>query len=392
MLNYLIETSLCLLAFYICYYAFLKNDTFFQRNRFFLLFSSLISLIIPLMEFDFGTSGATVSYTLQTVTVGIHQAKQGFEGFSFFSILTVIYLSVTTLLLFRYLWQLFSLYQLIRNSEVKHRRGYRLIDTEGKYPTFSFLNYLFWDNSRTLSEEEADKILGHELKHIWDKHSYDLIYIDLLKIFFWFNPVIYLYARSLRFLHEYIADASVLEETDSKTYGKMIVQAFFSKLNLSLAHGFNQSEIKQRLKIMNKMRSPAYLNIKLLVVLPLMAFLIFAFSSKINSINENASSEKTEMNRFATAEGGLDKFYAELSQILLYPTQAKQAGIEGKVFIQFTVMQDGTLADIEVIKGLHPACDKAALEAVKKANTKWLPAKVDGRAVKQSLSVPISFK
>jgi hypothetical protein len=119
-------------------------------------------------------------------------------------------------------------------------------------PTFSFFNFLFWDNTQQLNKEEKDHILHHEQKHIWDRHSYDVIFLEIAKIIWWFNPIIYLIYKDLRMQHEYLADASVLRESSIKKYAKTLVKIVFQHNNLPLAHSFNQQEIKNRLLVMQE--------------------------------------------------------------------------------------------------------------------------------------------
>lgn len=398
MFSYFLESFFCFLVFYIFYFLVLKNETLFQRNRYYLLITSILALVIPLLDFGVSTQTKTtlLPITLDAVAVGVNNLEKGIKLENTLLIwISRVYGIITFILLGKFLFHIFKLLQVVHTSEVLHCRGYLLVNTQGKLPTFSFLNYLFWDNTRQLNESEEDKILAHELKHIWDKHSYDIIYIEFLKIFLWFNPIVYLYSRSLRLHHEYIADAFVLRETDSKTYGKLIIRSLFEHLDLKFTHSFNQAEIKQRLKVMNQLKTPAKLSWKVFWVLPVMICLLMAFSvrgkKEVKPKLDSENGEKIEMNRFATAKGGLDKLYQELNNVLVYPTSAKSRGITGKVFIKFTVLQDGSLDAIHVTKGFDEACDKAALEAFKKVDIEWLPAKVNGVPVKQSLFVPIIF-
>jgi TonB family protein len=396
MLSYLLESSLCLAVFYGVYYVFLRNDTFFARNRFYLLITVTLAWVIPILEFKYFVIQADVAepYTLPALSVGVYQLENElFDWQSNFSYWWTIYLIISTLALLHFSWQIGRLVWFIRNSERHYRRGYLLIHTEGKLPTFSFLNYLFWDNSKDLSEAEADKVLNHELKHIWDRHSYDVLYLEFLKIWFWFNPFIYWYSQALKFQHEYIADATVLRETDAKSYSKLLVKTLFKNMNLPLAHGFNKSEIAQRIKVMQKTRTPFRRYWKTMLVLPLIATLIFAFSGRIEDAPKvNLIDNDNEMNRFVDVEGGLDNFYQKLRKVLTYPEELKNKGIEGRVFVQFTVNQDGSTSDFKVSRALHPLLDEAALKAVKSIKLRWLPAKVDGNAVRQQISLPIVLK
>ncbi|MEO1655284.1 MAG: M56 family metallopeptidase, partial [Bacteroidota bacterium] len=336
---------------------------------------------------------------LQEITVNVQEWGKAIPqdiSPSNWTIVSIIYIIGLSFFLMRFSYQIIQIILFIKKQKVQHCRGYMKVLTEGKYPTFSFFNYLFWDNSRSLPESESEQILAHELKHIWDKHSYDSILMELVKITLWFNPLVYLYQRELKLQHEYIADASAIRESDPKSYARLIVQTCFDHLHLRLAHSFfNRSEVKQRLLVIEKIPSAPILSLKTLLVLPLIALLLVSFMPVKQwdylRFQNYQLDDPMVKNRFATAQGGLDNFYNEIKSQIQYPETALQAQAEGRVLIQFTVMPDGTLDDVEILRGFHKDCDQEALRAVKTARTPWLPAKVEGKIVKQRLSIPVSF-
>lgn len=393
MFNYLAESSVCLILFYAVYYFFLRNDTFFQRNRFYLLVSSMIAMFIPLMEFNFSQQASqTVAVTLKTISVSttaVEHTIQSKVTWSTSAILMSVYLLVCLLVTTRFGLRMYRLIQIIRSSKVQVRTDHKLINTNGNLPTFSFMRYLFWDNTKELTPAERVKIINHELTHIRDLHSWDVMYMELVKIIFWFNPVVYFYDRSLKYHHEFIADAAVLKETSTKDYGKLLVQSLFKQANLHLAHDFNQTEIKRRLTVMEKLRTPRYKFLKVFLLLPLMALMLFAFSNGspgakfVAPVNENY--------RFANVEGGLDSFYEKMTKEIKYPIDAKRKGIEGRVFVQFKIMANGELSQFKILKGLSKACDTEAVRAIKAVPAKWLPAKMDGQKIGQKITIPVMF-
>lgn len=393
MFNYLAESSVCFILFYAVYYFFLRNDTFFQRNRFYLLVSSMIAMLIPLMEFNFSQQAPqTVAVTLKTISVSttaVEHTIQSKVTWNISAILMSVYLLVCLLATTRFGFRMYRLIQIIRNSKVQVRTDHKLINTNGYLPTFSFMRYLFWDNTKELTPAERIKIINHELTHIRDLHSWDVLYMELVKIIFWFNPVVYFYDRSLKYHHEFIADAAVLKETSTKDYGKLLVQSLFKQANLHLAHDFNQIEIKRRLVVMEKLRTPGYKFLKVFLLLPFMALMLFAFSNGspgakfVAPINENY--------RFADVEGGLDSFYEKMSKELKYPIDAKRKGIEGRVFVQFKIMANGELSQFKILKGLSKACDAEAVRAIKAVPAHWLPAKMDGQKIGQKITIPVMF-
>ncbi len=410
---------------YIFYVAMLEKDHFFQRNRFFLLGSVLLALLLPLCEWNWVNVSAQNNSNIFLKTLkldvlfpDIINQKTAFQPIStnswrFSDIIWIMYVCICIFLVLRLVWQILYLFFWINNAKKNYQRGFVRIDTEGKMPTFSFFNFLFWDNTQDLNEQEKDQILHHEQKHIWDRHTYDVIFLELAKIIWFFNPIIYLIYYDLRLQHEYLADASVLRESSIKNYAKTLVKIVFQRNNLPLVHSFNQQEIKNRLLVMQENAKSQEMDIltennissfqnpkdfyKILWVIPLVLVFFWAFAGEIKA-------DLRAENRFVQVKGGLDNFYIQLEKEILkekLKTQKKNQetgqkieipNLKGKVFVEFAVNKNGKLSEFKIIKSLHPIYDKWVLEALQKVdNMQWLPAKIQGTIVKQKIALPVIF-
>ena len=486
LINYIIQSAICLLIFYAFYFFFLKKETCFQYNRAYLFFSSILGLVLPLIDFYalfefFGWRQAQIIPTIylpesSPLDNGLPQPT---HYLSF--ILAGIYLLGFTFFLVRFLIQLATIKLIITRNRynVKYWKGCYLINTAGKLPTFSFFNYLFWDNSAGFTEQEKSQILNHELVHIRQKHSYDVLYFEILRVFFWFNPVINFYKGAVTDTHEYIADNEVIKNTNATHYGHLIVRQLFVRVNLAIGSYFNKSQAYRRLNMIkiNGKKTSLY---KLLITFPLVAGLIFVMGFSVeqrstaefvrqnlpilsndeanapsnkplssekpqespalsnpgfeksqeievdrnediatrplglpgfaepNGINRNqlslpgASDDKptnkavkeeifTIVEQQPTPVGGMKAFYSYIKKQLKYPSQARRMGIEGKVFVQFVVDEDGSIADVQAIKGIGAGCDEEALKVVQNAD-RWTPGYQRGRPVKVRMVIPITFK
>ncbi|WP_246581599.1 M56 family metallopeptidase [Echinicola shivajiensis] len=198
------------------------------------------------------------------------------------------YLVISSLLAARLLWQLLQLrllkekgwYQTVYN--LKHQYFY--IPTFGLAPVFSFFNKLFWDDTQELNENEKAHIIKHEIEHIRQGHSWDMIYYQVLSILFWFNPAIHLMRIALIDTHEYSADANVLRQTENKeTYSKLIVKIAFKGLDLPIGNHFIRSTTLKRIMMMKKAEKTNWF--KLLMVIPLTAMLLGLVSMKTTHSN-----------------------------------------------------------------------------------------------------------
>lgn len=376
------ETFISIGIFYGFYHFFLVKDKSFERNRFFLLGSILFSILLPTWEFSAWQSPLSLQYLPNLIINQKNTAIINDIYFSWETIFFYLYWLITSILLGRFIFHLYLIFQKIARLPQIHKRGYILINTEGNWETFSFFNYIFWNNKQNLTEEEQDLVLYHEQRHIWDKHTIDVLLIEIIKIFFWFNPFVYLYAKALRLQHEYIADIGVLKETTPQNYGRLLLKNISQKLQIPFAHSFNQSDVKKRLLMMKENTFQLYFWQKLVASFLLMISICWLLAGKTPVIND-------ENNRFVSVEGGLDKFYVEFKKVFQTPSHQ----LEGKIFVQFIINIDGTASDYTITRtiNLNQEYEKEVLKAMKKVNIKWIPAKVNGKIVKQQMSLPIIF-
>jgi beta-lactamase regulating signal transducer with metallopeptidase domain len=269
MLNYFIFHSLCLLAFWAFYQIILKKDTFFERNRYYLLLTALLACFAPLLEVsvsqeDIQTIGMEDFVLLPALEISSSLIKQltsenisdSQNSTGTFYLVKLIYASGVAISLILFLVRLGKLLILIKVSpKGGDVEGALIVIPNENAGTFSFFNYLFWDGSLNFSEKEKQQILLHELAHIRGKHSYDLIFIELQKIVFWFNPLIYLYQKEIINQHEFIADSKALRLSNTAHYISLMVSSLFKSLQLNFIHSFHNQQIKQRIKMLNTQKT-----------------------------------------------------------------------------------------------------------------------------------------
>lgn len=161
----------------------------------------------------------------------------------------------------------------------KLKDNYFLVPTFGLAPIFTFFDKLFWDDTEMLEPEEKNQILQHEIEHIRQGHSYDVLYYQALTVLFWFNPAIHLMRTALVDIHEYLADEKVLKVTiDKENYKKLIIRIAFKGLDLPIGNYFIRSTTLKRILMMKK--SPKINWLKLLMVIPITAMLLALVSMK----------------------------------------------------------------------------------------------------------------
>jgi len=203
---YLLESTVCLGVFYLFYMMVLHDQPCHRYNRFYLLSTSLLSLVLPLLEIPLLTTGGLQqvagnyqNYILldPAILAGSSDASgSSSTTWSWFKTILLLYGSGITISLAFFLREILRLVRVLRNSRAVNRKNYRLVYTEGQWPTSSLFSYLFWDNTQTLTSREAAQIIAHEEAHIQEEHSYDIFYLAIFKMLFWFHPLVYLRARA----------------------------------------------------------------------------------------------------------------------------------------------------------------------------------------------------
>ena len=184
-----------------------------------------------------------------------------------------------------------KIYKLYQSATVHQRGNYKLVLTKEIHLPFSFFNYLFWSQGTHIEEKDAGTIITHEVAHINQWHSIDTLLLEWLSVWLWFSPPIYWYKKSLKDIHEYLADACVLKDTKTKQYGQLLLKQAQSSMQLALANHFLDSQLKKRILMMTKNQSSNQALMKYLSALPLLVLMIMVFSNPQVRANLNATAQ-----------------------------------------------------------------------------------------------------
>ncbi|MFM9948953.1 MAG: M56 family metallopeptidase [Saprospiraceae bacterium] len=301
-MQYLIESSICLALLYAFYHLALRRESFFQFNRGYLLLAPLLAFVAPALnirleqEVQIGTSEPAVEaisapvvewpVVVERLQVAPRLIGQTLEKpvwtLSLGTVVWWIYILVGALFLLRLLVQIYRLARFIRLCKKEARDGFVLASGPAETPIASFFGFVFW-NPGNLADEDRQLIFEHELVHVRQWHSLDLIFIELLIALQWFNPLLYAYRRSLREVHEYIADDYVVRRTRQRyAYAALLVRQHSTGNGAQpgLVNTFH-SLIQKRLIMMAKQPSRPLRRAKYLLALPLFATLMLLFSFRL---------------------------------------------------------------------------------------------------------------
>lgn len=278
---YLLEASVILALLYLLYLLALRKETFFNLNRFFLLGIVIVSLLFPLLRFDLTPAKAVAVERpiekISKIRMSYYDALELWEFERYGSVgkglgnrpmdsnnswqkyslaaLVVLYVIGIVVCLSRTYWTLRWIWKMISIYTKMEMDGAKVIKVPHAIAPFSFLKYVFVHNA-LVDTPDFDQILAHEKIHIQQRHSLDLIFVQLLAAFFWFNPVIWRLIKSLKTTHEYIADKTIINSGYSLVeYQTLLLKQLISNNSLGLVHNFNLSFIKKRITMMKNKKS-----------------------------------------------------------------------------------------------------------------------------------------
>jgi TonB family protein len=413
----MVKAAFYLAACYLVYSLLLSKDTMYGRNRMFILLSLMVSFILPFITIQTGKPinlpvfGKTLSEVLISVN-GSGSVISTKTGIDTSKVIFIIYLTGLLIFGIKLLTDFLELVFLIirKKSGVNHLIKFSGLNTAG----FSALGFVFI-NSR-LTSEEAEEILKHEQNHLEKYHFFDIMLIETIKVFQWFNPFIHLFNRSLRAVHEFQADEGCLNTgIPVVSYQRLMMNQVLRSDAFTITNSFSYPTlIKKRMIMMTKERTTTLANLKLLMILPVIAIVMIAFSacggktkpteSNIEEIappppppppptftvqnGDTTWNVVEKMPVFTGGDAALLKFIAEKTK---YPDAAKTEGTQGKVIVRFVVTENGEVNGASIFRGVSPELDAEALRVVSSLPKFENPGIQDGKPVSVWYMIPITF-
>ena len=454
---YILKSSVCLVVFYLFYRLLLSRETFHRFNRVALLSILLLSCLLPLVEVTVEEQ-TEVHQTMMTLeqwlmladmmnTADTTDLQAEEVTVTWIQVALLVYLAGILLFALRNGYSLLKLGGLLKSGRKENLSKYidggekvTLIVHDRDIAPFS------WMKCIVISEKDLDEngreILIHELAHIQNRHSWDLLVADICIFFQWFNPASWLLKQELQNIHEYEADETVIEKgVDAKQYQLLLIKKAVGTRLYSMANSFNHSKLKKRITMMLKEKSNPWAKLKYLYILPVAAIAVTAFARpEISETAEEISAVKvndltaiveakaiksteesvqistvsqdtvkvnyvpTEVSRklqgtavFEVVEempefpGGVDAMMEYLQKELRYPESAKEKGIQGRVTVQFIIDKEGNVTNSKVTRSVDKDMDAEAIRLVK-AMPKWKPGMRKGKAVAVKYTVPVVFR
>ncbi|MFC0875413.1 TonB family protein [Saccharicrinis sp. FJH2] len=417
-INYIVESALSLGILTLFYYGFLRNRNIPGFNRWFLLVALVFTSVLPLfhitlMRPEMATVKEPVYYGFMLDMVNIYgtlmkqnvvPAVQQHSGLHW------LYMVGLALLVIRLIFALSKIGILQRKTMMQKVQGINLIQSEKIFQPFSFLNTVFVPKS-FMQNDDIQSIIQHESIHVKQKHTFDLILLELVLLVQWFNPFVWLLRKAIVENHEFIADRAVLRGGVSVAdyQRSLLYQVMGTRFDLGT--GFSYSLTKKRFKMMKTKVNKKGVLVSALLSLMLFSGIFFVAASELsvndivapliseNNIDNSAATpyeQNDERQIYQIVEkmpqypGGAKSMMEYLSMNIKYPTTAQEKGIQGRVYVNFIINTKGEVSDVKVVRGVDPALDAEAVRIVK-GMPKWTPGEQRGKAVNVAYNLPINF-
>ncbi|SEQ88074.1 TonB-dependent Receptor Plug Domain [Hyunsoonleella jejuensis] len=277
-MEYLLKTCGIVVIFYLFYLVFLKKETFFKWNRLFLIGGLVLAAVLPdiiIPVYVEYTPIDTSNFVLEASEINNTNPSLGTEEF-----LALLYLSGVVCFLVHFIFQFFSLMTIIWNSKQKRIGKYIYVETKKQVLPFSFFNWIVY-NPNGFNNPELEQILTHERMHADQYHSIDVLLSQMFCILLWFNPFVWLYAKSLKQNLEFLADHSAIKQSKCKTsYQYTLLKASVPTYQLVLSNNFYNSLIKKRIVMLHKSQSKKTNHLKFLLIAPVLAIFLMSFNTE----------------------------------------------------------------------------------------------------------------
>lgn len=429
---YIIKAVIVSGIFYGYYYLALKEKTFHTWNRFYLLSAVLLSILLPLLSIplDSASLQGSASRVIRSVTfqeeivINAGGISRTTEWSNF---IKAAYWMISACLLAWFLLKVLRIFHIRKKYPLSGFQNFHFVTTDLEETPFSFLRTIYWNRDIDPKSAEGQKILAHEITHITDKHSLDVIGLNILTALFWINPFFWLIKKELATIHEFIADRSALHGSDTKSFVKMILSSVYGDISTSITHNFFNTSIKRRLNMIKKNNQKSGYWSKIIVI-PVALIVFLGVSCNINQDKENTQTERMSPPKIvkdepmtgsgevaqihpkesATASDSGEMIYEKVEKEATFPggTKAWQEYIVQKIkatldsftekdygtaVIKFVVDKDGNVTNVssQTMKGTLLA--RVSEDAIRKG-PKWIPATVDGHSVSAYRLQPVTLK
>lgn len=319
MIDFIITSSVCLTLFLAAYHLLLEKEKMHHFNRFYLLGSILISLLIPFLSFEI-IKEIPVEASETVMVEGLISSQAVFveeETSVLPLIIWSLYGLITFGLFIRFGKNILELISKTKSNPTVKYQNANLVLLDEKVLPHTFWNSIFINFYDYNSRNIEDELYTHELVHVTQKHTFDILFIEMLKTVFWFNPLFYFYKKAIQLNHEFLADEEVVKSCDNVPFYQTLLLQKNSINHVFLTSNLNYQVTKKRLIMMTKNTSKTLALLKKIAILPILVGMIYFFCIEIvaqektsNPIEKKSTNTETEKDKIR------DSYYSNVRIIL----------------------------------------------------------------------------
>lgn len=431
MIRYILECMAFQLLFLIVYDLFLKRETFFQWNRVYLIGTFVLSLLLPWIKIEALKTTVSSEYFAYPeylwgvdMSEGVVVAPENSPSFNF-SASEIIFYGGMLIAALLFAYKLYQINRLKAQGEIRYFENFTRVVVRNSEMAFSFFRSIFLGDK--VLEKDHESIIQHELVHIEQRHSWDLLFFELMRIVSWFNPLVYVYQNRVSELHEFIADAKVAKTHKSEQYQLLLSQVFQTQHISFINQFFKSSLIKKRIVMLQKSKSKRVWQLKYLLLVPLVVGMLLytsleaqenGISGEEQATGEEKLEKENQLPQLSNPnQDDVDVPFAEVEKVPVfpgcedsenmrdcfqqqmqkhigknfnYPEEAMEKGIQGRVNIMFFIQKDGSIGNVRM-RSPDKLLEAEAARIISLL-PQMAPGEHKGKNVRVAYSIPITFK
>lgn len=407
MIDFLIKSTVSLAILLLVYRLLLEREKMHRFNRFYLLFSLVFSLIVPFITLPAYSSAITGSLPVMELSTLTINNDTGSTKDYLPALLWSIYSIITLILATRFALHIYNFIKQVSNNETVQYKQATIVLLNKKLLPHTFLHYIFLNKEDYKNRTIEAELYTHELTHVKQRHTLDILFIELLKTILWFNPLLYFYKKAIQLNHEFLADESVIKKAeDTKLYQNLLLTKATGYITVQLASNLNFSITKKRLIMMTKTTNRLLATVKQLAIVPVLAGLLLIscaddtakqdeIAAPVPVLPESTSAgndkiyNPSDVTTPAEFPGGMKAFYENVNRDFIIPEINED--LTAKIYVSFVIEKDGSMTGIKALRDPGHGLGEEAERVLKAITEKWTPAMQDGEPVRISYNLPITI-
>lgn len=387
---YILEVIACSGVLAALYSLIIERKVDFLFARLFLIFSVLLSAVIPMINIPVWEAALVPQLTEVTVgevsTEVVQSTVTSFD-FNFMALIWAVYGVGVALCMGSIVLQMVNILNIRRVGQMTTFDGVNIVRSQQNIASFSLFKTIYIGNNT--ADTDLPTIVAHERSHIAHKHSVERVVMEIFKALLWWNPFVWIASRRLVEAHEFEADNDVIGSgCDANLYVATLLKHLFG-YSPEIANGLHNSLTKKRLKMILKGNSGRYALLRKVAVIPVLGVLFALFSLTTKEAvaqdvqQSNVEVEVTEINDY-------QDFYRWVVMNVQYPSAAREQSLSGSVIASLTIDTDGNVKDVKIVKSDNELFSKEVRRVLAKAPA-WRPFVKDGKRVEVKYMLPVNF-